>query len=69
MFKSVSKDELRKQLEKAVEEKLSEKPDAVVLYAAEIPAERRAWRPKPSLTEKVYREELNKIEAKPSAAP
>lgn len=59
---SVTKEELRKQLQEQFERHLQANPEAVTLYAAEPEPEKRPWKKKPSLLDQAFAQSLADIE-------
>lgn len=59
---SVTKEELRKQLQEQFERHLQANPEAVTLYAAEPEPEKRPWKKKPSLLDQAFTQSLSNVE-------
>ncbi|MCF7203379.1 hypothetical protein [Pseudomonas oligotrophica] len=63
----MTKEELRKELERQAQRYQDIYGGEVTTYAAAVAPERKPWRRKPSVQDQVFREELRKLEQQRSA--
>lgn len=65
--KNTDKAALRAMLSQAYEEKTTQDPDAVTLYASVLPVTHKPWSPKPVEKEDLYQQEVDRLLAEKAA--